>query len=675
MIEFIDSTVAGDIGRTTIRLNFTQPLPDDRYTLTIVDSLTDDPGNRLDGESNASEPLDNVTFPSGDGVPGGNFVARFTVDSRPEIGTYIPTAIGIDINGNFAWDPNASDLGGDATNLDISFTMDLANDAPGGFASHDQVFAGRFVANGAVAPPNIFDQLAVYGYSYETGEHRWLVDFNSDGVVDPAVGEIYAAQPNLAAFGLNTTGAVPIAGNFDGDLTNGDEIGLYHNGNWGFDFNRNFVIDPGELVLNTGLLGMPIVGDFDGNGFDDVAVYRNDAFTFAFSTGAFGNFTSTAVLNWGFPGVLDRPIAADMNADGIDDIGLWVPRNSIQDPQARSEWYFLVSDPGAPGAAAGPLSQFYESFSPPPFAGGNDIYANFGDQLAMPIVGNFDPPVASTSADSGTNPGGGTGSNDPTTEPNTVDPPLAGDYDGNGYVDFGDRLVWRAAFGTTGTGLAADGNGDGRVDSADYTVWRDNLGTGIMPASLAATLAGDYNNDGIVDGDDHLVWRGMFGATGYGLAADGNQDGIVDSADYAVWRDNRDSAAMIAAASSTVPPQPSTSGSSATFAASTATPSLARPVGFMPVAPAIDAPSTTSFARGTSVSNAAVDEALAAVADSLLLVGSATRVDDRSLDSSGEFDLFDVVAHEAENKPTDTVDYALDFANHWMAPIQKRRAR
>src|SRR5205085_334338 len=97
------------------------PLPDDRFTLTVNDDIIDKAGNHLDGESNASEPLEFLspsrwlpalsmmssftdiidkagnhldgesnaseplefpTFPTGDTLPGGAFVGRFTIDSR-----------------------------------------------------------------------------------------------------------------------------------------------------------------------------------------------------------------------------------------------------------------------------------------------------------------------------------------------------------------------------------------------------------------------------------------------------------------------------------------------------------------------------------------------------------------------------------------------------------------
>lgn len=61
--------------------------------------------------------------------------------------------------------------------------------------------------------------------------------------------------------------------------------------------------------------------------------------------------------------------------------------------------------------------------------------------------------------------------------------PEAGDYDGNGQVDFADLTVFDTHFGSTER-LLADGNGNGIVDVGDYTVWRDNL-----PAELAALLA------------------------------------------------------------------------------------------------------------------------------------------------------------------------------------------
>lgn len=52
--------------------------------------------------------------------------------------------------------------------------------------------------------------------------------------------------------------------------------------------------------------------------------------------------------------------------------------------------------------------------------------------------------------------------------------PLAGDFNGDGFVDLADRLVWSSSFGSrTVPWDRGDANGDGFVNAADYTIWRD----------------------------------------------------------------------------------------------------------------------------------------------------------------------------------------------------------
>jgi len=68
-----------------------------------------------------------------------------------------------------------------------------------------------------------------------------------------------------------------------------------------------------------------------------------------------------------------------------------------------------------------------------------------------------------------------------------ADPPLPGDYNGDGKVDAADYTVWRDSLGSSGFGLPADGNGDGVIDAVDYGVWSSNYGAMAMaPASATA---------------------------------------------------------------------------------------------------------------------------------------------------------------------------------------------
>ncbi len=692
------SIVNGAPSATSIALTFVAPLPDDRFTLTILDNLVDPAGNQLDGESNANEPLETPTFPSGDGVPGGDFVARFTIDTRPEIGSYISEGINLDINGNFVWDPANGQIGNDATNVDLAFTLPVADPADGsialgGFSVHDLLFAGKFAPQGglivgddavfiidvsgstsnsfggdpvgdqnsdalfdrvldaeiaafkalnqelidqglgntsqvsivsfsssatsldmdpvapgvqltttpladvnsngmrdvdevlmglndgggtnyeaalteasstvaAIGTPNInviflsdgapnvagahadeaailvgqgvnlrafgvgpavplaqlliidpnaetfantndllnvfggggvvpggsisgFDQLAAYGNSAELGAFRWIIDTNSNGVVNPADGDIISIQPLQTGFDVE--GAIPLAGNFDGNVDNGDEIALYNFGTWILDTDRDFVIETnGDDTIVTGtLLGHPFAGDFDGDGLDDLAVFNNNVFSFDLANDGFGSADASGDLDdtfvWGFPGVLDRPVAADMDQDGIDDIGLWVPRDSAQLPQGVAEWYFLLSNDfipvgGAGNRITGSVNTLDHPFEPVPF--GNDLFAEFGDERSLPIVGNFDPPVAEVSE-----PG------DPTGQEISEN----ADFDADGDVDGSDFLAWQRGFGIAppadeASNYDGDANADGTVDANDLIAWEAGFGSSTSQSLASVTF-------------------------------------------------------------------------------------------------------------------------------------------------------------------------------------------
>jgi hypothetical protein len=479
VITNVAPVVAGGPATATIELHFASPLPDDRYTLTILDNIVDVAGNRLDGESNAAAP-GGATLPSGDGAPGGNFVARFTVDSRPEIGSWVAQNVGIDINGNFTWDPAPPQIGGDATNVDLSFTLPVSNAdgtiGLGGFAVHDQLFSGQFIRRNGITPARLFDRLAAYGNSSELGAFRWIIDTDGDGIVRIGT-DVLTLQPALPAeTGFNVATATPVAGDFNPALA-GDEIGLYSAGRWVLDIDGDNIIESSDQFITGGLLGYAVVGDFDGDGLDDLAVYNSNTWFFDLANDGLGDANTgaggadlvgddvDATFVWGFPGVLDRPLAADMDQDGIDDIGLWLPGVGSSPPIA-AKWRFLVSnDSTAANRVAGQINTIAHAFTAAPT--GHDLFAEFGNERSRPIVGNFSTPQP--------------------VQP-TPPAPLTADYDGNGRVDQADYDVWRRDFGST-TDLAADGNRNGRVDTADFLIWRANLGRVVTAAALISEIA------------------------------------------------------------------------------------------------------------------------------------------------------------------------------------------
>jgi hypothetical protein len=424
IVTLIDP-VEGEPARATIELVFWEwefvgdglpftlddqggPLPDDRYTLFVNDEgIIDRVGNILDGESNADEPHDQDQldpeilgvdgFPSGDGLAGGDFIARFTIDSVAEVGTFGAGSAWIDTNGNTSFDPT----NGDFTNRDITYILGLTS---------DDLFAGNFAAS-VDNPETIedetiadgFDKLAAYGRF--NGVWRWLVDTDNDGV--PNVN-----QPDPA--GIN---GLPVAGNFDGNPLNGDEVGVFTGTTWWFDTNHDFKVDT-SLVAAAGFVGYPIVGDFDGDGNDDLAVWTDDRFKFDLSSDGLDGAVD-AQFRFGFPGANERPVAADVNGDGFDDIGLFVPNQASAAPDEAAEWYILVSgqvqnngdvQPGdvGPLPTLGPSiidrividpidGQRIVRFTTKPF--GRDIYLHYGDEFSLPLIGNFDPPVTAGAND------------------------------------------------------------------------------------------------------------------------------------------------------------------------------------------------------------------------------------------------------------------------------------
>src|SRR5690606_6990620 len=133
-------------------------------------------------------------------------------------------------------------------------------------------------------------------------------------------------------------------------------------------------------------------------------------------------------------------------------------------PRPVAEWYFLLSnDFDQTARVTGTVNTLNHAFTPVPF--GNDLYAEFGDERSLPIVGNFDPPVAPLQYNEPPAP-------HDDSQPTDTQQFAAGDYDQNGAVDQADYDVWRTTYGST-SDLRADGNGDGIVNAADGVLWRN----------------------------------------------------------------------------------------------------------------------------------------------------------------------------------------------------------
>lgn len=116
---------------------------------------------------------------------------------------------------------------------------------------------------------------------------------------------------------------VAIAGDWNGDGRT--EIGFYRNGSWTLDMNGNGKIDEGDVV-GRGPKGSykPVVGDWNGDGIDGVALFDDSTGEWLFDTnGDFNIDDSDLRVNWRFGRKGDEPVAGDWNGDGRDEVGVY----------------------------------------------------------------------------------------------------------------------------------------------------------------------------------------------------------------------------------------------------------------------------------------------------------------------------------------------------------------
>jgi uncharacterized delta-60 repeat protein len=134
--------------------------------------------------------------------------------------------------------------------------------------------------------------------------------------------------PSVFSMGVEQVGDIPVRGDdFDGDGFS--EMAVYRNGTWIYRKSS------GNQILNFqwGLAGdKPVAADYDGDGRSDFAVFRP-------SEGVWYIYKSTVgfyAVQWGI--AEDLPVPADYDGDGKTDIAVFRPSNGV--------WYQMRSTGG-----------------------------------------------------------------------------------------------------------------------------------------------------------------------------------------------------------------------------------------------------------------------------------------------------------------------------------------
>jgi Tol biopolymer transport system component len=169
-------------------------------------------------------------------------------------------------------------------------------------------------------------------------------DWNGDGTTDIGIfrsgsfllatierTQLCAVCPSTfhaQAFGQNGFGQPgdrPIAGDWDGD--GDDDVGVYRDGTAGAPsrFLLRKLLTPNSVTTITHTFGqqgdLPLVGDWDGDGTDSIGVFHPDTAAFFLLTNDFSEAQAGAT----FGTIGDLPIAGDWSAAGHDRVGVFHP--------------------------------------------------------------------------------------------------------------------------------------------------------------------------------------------------------------------------------------------------------------------------------------------------------------------------------------------------------------
>ncbi len=148
--------------------------------------------------------------------------------------------------------------------------------------------------------------------------------------------------PATEMIGFGRAGDVPLVGDWDGDGV--DDLGVWRDGTFLLDTDGRG--GRAEIVFGYGRASdVPVVGDWDGDGVDGVGVRRGSRWLLRNRLRG-----GRAQISFGYGRASDVPVVGDWDGDGVDGVGvrranLWLLRNRLRGGRAQISFgYGRASD-------------------------------------------------------------------------------------------------------------------------------------------------------------------------------------------------------------------------------------------------------------------------------------------------------------------------------------------
>jgi len=211
---------------------------------------------------------------------------------HPSLGIFRKGSWYFDGNGNGGWD---------------GCEIDICIDSFGGYQG-DIPVAGDWRGNGWV-------NIGIYRNG------QWYLDADGSGTFDDC------SLDRCVKESAHLQGGIPLAGDWTGDGRS--KLGIYRNGQWLLDKNRNRVWDGCEIDTCIEAFGgleedIPVIGDWNGDGKDKIGVYRKGQWVLDLNGNGVWDGCEVDACIEAFGGSKeDIPVIGDWNGDGKDKIGVY----------------------------------------------------------------------------------------------------------------------------------------------------------------------------------------------------------------------------------------------------------------------------------------------------------------------------------------------------------------